>query len=152
VSRRTDERSESPPVAAKVAGGGDENQTRASRFHSVSLAVLICYWLAMFAGTHWPHLSLGRFPTNFDKVLHFSANCGLAFLMAVWLSTRRDVRLPQLGWIFAVVFVYAILDELTQPPFGRDCEFFDAVADWIGGLAGLGVFLAVRSALRRVLR
>lgn len=104
----------------------------------------------MFAGTHWPHLSLGRFPTNFDKVLHFSANFGLAFLIAVWLSTRRHVGLQQLGWIFAVIFAYAIVDELTQPPFGRDCELLDAVADWIGGLTGLVAFLVVRSAVRRI--
>ena len=139
-----------PSTLADNEAVNDASPNRRSRFHGLALTVLCCYWAAMFAGTHWPHLRLEGFPTNFDKVLHFSANCGLAFLMAVWLSTRREVGRRQLAAIFAVIFLYAIFDELTQPFFGRDCEFFDAVADWLGGLTGLTIFVAVRSAVRRV--
>jgi VanZ family protein len=126
----------------------DERLNR-RRLHALLLAMLVCFWMAMFAGTHVPHLPLDAFPTNFDKLLHASANCGLAFLIAVWLSTGRRVGLKELGGIFAAVFGYAIFDELSQIPFGRDCELFDAVADCAGGMTGLAGFATLRYAVQR---
>jgi VanZ family protein len=125
-------------------------QSRCNRLHALLLAILVCFWMAMFAGTHWPHLSLDWLPPNFDKVLHWSANCGLAFLIAAWLSTGRHVGVKTLGGIFGVVFFYAIFDELSQIPVGRDCEFFDAVADCAGGLSGLAAFVGLRYAVQRL--
>jgi VanZ family protein len=93
---------------------------------------------------------LGGYPQNTDKVLHFTGYAGFGFLIAVWMSTKREFKRRDFAAAFAVIFVYAIVDEVTQPWFGRDCEFFDAVADWIGGLSGLSVFLLLRAALRRV--
>lgn len=127
----------------------DNRQSRGARLQALLLAILVCFWTAMFGGTHWPHLSLDGLPENFDKLLHWSANCGLAFLIAVWLSTWREIGFKELVGIFAVVMAYAIVDELSQIPVGRDCEFFDVVADWIGGLTGLAAFVALRHALRR---
>jgi VanZ family protein len=111
--------------------------------------VLGCYWLIMFTGTHWPHVSLERYPQNFDKVLHFTGYAGFGFLIAVWVSTKRTFSRRDFAAAFAVIFVYAIVDEVTQPYFGRDCEFGDMVADWIGGLSGMAVFLLLRAVLRR---
>jgi VanZ family protein len=126
----------------------DERQS-GKRLRALLLAILVCFWTAMFAGTHWLNLPIGAFPTDFDKLLHWSANCGLAFLIAVCLSTWRPVGLKALGGIFAVVFAYAIFDEVSQIPVGRDCEFFDAVADCAGGLTGLAAFVALRYAVQR---
>jgi VanZ family protein len=104
----------------------------------------------MFGGTHWPNFSLPGYPQNTDKVLHFSAYAGLSFLIAVRLSLKRDVR-PRDGlWILAVIVGYSIFDEVSQPPFGRTCDFFDAVADWVGGAFGLCVFAMVHRTLRRM--
>ena len=116
-------------------------------FRWASSIVLGGYWLIMFTGTHWPHVNLERYPTNFDKVLHFTGYAGFGFLIAVWVSTwhkfcRRDF-LAGLG----VIVAYAIVDEVTQPYFGRDCEFLDMVADWCGGTAGMAAFLLLKSAL-----
>ncbi len=47
----------------------------------------------------------------------------------------------------AVIVGYSIFDEVTQPYFGRTCDFFDALADWIGGSFGLGVFAVIRRIL-----
>jgi VanZ family protein len=113
-------------------------------------AVLIGYWLIMFTGTHWPHVNLGNYPQNTDKLLHFTGYAGFGFLIALWISTKREFKRRDCAAAFAVIFVYAIVDEVTQPWFGRDCEFFDAVADWIGGLSGLSVFLLLRTILRRL--
>jgi VanZ family protein len=128
----------------------DKRQSGRNRLHFVLLAITVCFWTAMFAGTHWLELPVAQGLTNYDKLLHWSANCGLAFLIALCLSTWRPVGLKKLGGIFAVVFGYAIFDELSQIPVGRDCEFFDAVADCTGGLSGLAAFVTLRSAVQRL--
>jgi VanZ family protein len=120
------------------------------RYRRSATAVLVCYWLIMFTGTHWPHVSLQRYPQNFDKVLHFTGYAGFGFLLAVWVTTRRTFGRRDFATAFAVIFVYAIVDEVTQPWFGRDCEFLDMVADWVGGLIGLGIFLLVRAFASRL--
>jgi VanZ family protein len=124
----------------------------AQRYRAAAGIVLIFYWLIMFAGTHWPHVNLESYPQNTDKLLHFTGYAGFGFLIAVWISTKRAVGPRDFAAAFAVIFVYAIVDELSQPPFGRTCDFFDAVADWIGGLSGLSVFLLLRLAVRRLTR
>ncbi len=103
----------------------------------------------MFAGTHWPNFSLEHYPRNTDKVLHLSAYAGLSFLIALRLELKRDLRLRDGLWILAVIVGYSIFDEVTQIPVGRDCDFFDALADWAGGIFGLGAFAVLRRTLRR---
>jgi VanZ family protein len=132
----------------------------AAKLRPVSTVVLVGYWLVMFTGTHWPNLSLAQYPENTDKVLHFSGYAGFSFLLAVrlWLKqvsaggepprwsglSLRDVLL-----ILAIVVVYSSVDEVSQTPFGRTCDYRDAIADCIGGVIGLGVFTVFRIALRR---
>ncbi|HEV7998531.1 MAG TPA: VanZ family protein [Planctomycetaceae bacterium] len=123
-------------------------RTRGSRI--AAGIVLACYWLIMFAGTHWPHVSLESYPQNTDKLLHFTGYAGFGFLIAVWIFTKRELRPRDYATAFAVIFFYAIADEWTQPWFGRTCDFFDAVADWAGGLSGLAVFCVFRTMLRRL--
>ncbi len=115
-----------------------------------SSLVLGGYWLIMFTGTHWPHVSLERYPTNFDKVLHFTGYAVFGFLITVWISARRKFGLRQFAAGFGVIFAYAIFDEVTQPYFGRDCEFGDMVADWCGGLSGMAAFSLLRIAFGKL--
>ena len=119
-------------------------------YRRASSLVLGCYWLIMFTGTHWPHVNLQSYPTNFDKVLHFTGYAVFGFLIALWVSTRRKFGLREFAAGFAVIFAYAIFDEVTQPYFGRDCEFGDMLADWCGGTSGMAVFLLLRSALGKL--
>jgi len=120
-----------------------------ARFRALSTGVLACYWLAMFTGTHWPNFTLRAYPENTDKILHISAYFGLSFLIAVRREFKRDVRLQDCLWIMAIIVGYSIFDEVTQPYFGRTCDIFDALADWIGGAFGLGAFAVLRRLLRR---
>jgi VanZ family protein len=120
------------------------------RYQLAAGTVLIGYWLIMFTGTHWPHVSLEGYPQNFDKVLHFTGYAGFGFLIAVWIFTKHELRPPDYAVAFAVVFVYAIVDEVTQPYFGRECEFGDMVADWIGGSCGMGIFLLAAATIRKL--
>jgi VanZ family protein len=120
------------------------------RYRLAAGTVLFCYWLIMFAGTHWPHVSLENYPQNTDKFLHFTGYAGFGFLIAVWMSTKREFRPRDFAAAFGVIFVYAIVDEVTQIPVGRNCDFWDAVADWCGGLSGLVVFFFFRALYRRL--
>jgi VanZ family protein len=126
----------------------------------LSTIALAGYWLVMFAGTHWPNLSLAAYPENTDKALHLTGYAGFGFLLALWFSVRGAnlgsrplgralLPLTKFLWIVAVVVGYSIFDEVSQPPFGRTCDFWDAVADWDGGLIGVGVFTLVRLTLWR---
>jgi VanZ family protein len=111
--------------------------------------VLACYWLAMFAGTHWPRFELANYPENTDKVLHFSAYAGLGFLLAAYWSQKRTLGRWQFAGIFAIVVAYSIADELLQMPVGRDCDPLDALADAAGCIIGLLVFALAHRAIRR---
>jgi VanZ family protein len=130
-------------------------------FRRLSAIALIGYWLVMFAGTHWPNLRLDAYPENTDKVLHLTGYAGFGFLLALWFSLRgSNAAIEPFGravpalkncfWILAVIVGYSIFDEVSQPPFGRTCDPMDAVADWIGGAIGLGVFSVLRLAIRRL--
>ena len=54
-------------------------------------AALAVYWVALLAGTHWPRQFLPRENLLFskDKLLHFSAYTGLAFLMLNAVRLKR---------------------------------------------------------------
>jgi VanZ family protein len=101
--------------------------------------VLVCYGLALVTATHWPHPSSLAF-TLWDKFLHAIAYGLLAVLMCLNASLRR-----RSGWWPAMVIVaslaaFGALDEWTQIPFGRRCDFYDWSADLVGIVAGLGLW------------
>lgn len=101
--------------------------------------LMLLYWLAMFAGTHWPRApQVGLGIT--DKALHFAAFCGLAFLLSAARSISRTMTLGTYACIFGVLAVYGALDEISQIPVGRDCEWLDFRADLVGTAVGLAVF------------
>ncbi|MBI2478831.1 MAG: VanZ family protein [Planctomycetia bacterium] len=105
-------------------------------FRIVSFGSLGAYWLAIFIGTHMPQgiQSLGGIN---DKLLHFGAYAGLAFLLAAALTSLR-VRHGVLLLPMTVAAVYGCLDELSQIPIlGRRAEVADLAADMFG--AGVGV-------------
>ncbi len=130
----------------------ETSSLRTRNYRIAAASVLACYWLIMFAGTHWPHVDLEGYPQNTDKLLHFTGYAGFGFLIAVWMFTKRELRPRDYAAAFGAVFVYAIVDEITQIPVGRTCDFFDAVADWCGGLSGLALFLILGLAPRRLTR
>jgi hypothetical protein len=66
---------------------------------------------------------------NGDKVLHFAAFYGLALLGAAAFPSRKG-----LVWLAFLLCAYGALIEIIQPlpPFGRDRDVFDWVADSVG--------------------
>ena len=101
------------------------------RFFMVLLGL---YWLALFLGTHVPvSLKTGQ---GGDKVLHFLAYTGLAFLMALVLGGHRPTWRAFVLVLLATL-AYAGFDEFSQLLVGRHCDFWDFVADFMGTVLGL---------------
>jgi VanZ family protein len=66
---------------------------------------------------------------NGDKILHFAAFYALALLGAAAFPSRKA-----LVWLAVLLCAYGALIEILQPlpPFGRDRDVLDWVADTIG--------------------
>lgn len=106
-------------------------------FRIVSLATLSVYWISLFIGTHIPHGVRGMGKVN-DKVLHFGAYAGLAFLLAAALTSLR-VRHGALLFPMLIAAIYGCFDEVSQLAVrGRQADVADWAADVFG--AGVGVF------------
>jgi VanZ family protein len=103
------------------------------------VATALAFWGALFVSTHIPLPILDELPQNSDKVMHFTAYGGLAFLLGLWRGAFREMTFRDYAIIFAITAVYAIADELLQliPALHRSCDIMDALADWIGSLCGL---------------
>jgi VanZ family protein len=112
-----------------------------SHMRRAAIGVLGMYWLALFVGTHVP-ISMKGMGQGGDKILHFLAFTGLAFLMSFGIGGRRPT------WrAFAVVLVvalsYAGFDEFSQLLVGRHCDFWDWFADCLGTVTGLFAYWVV---------
>jgi VanZ family protein len=115
----------------------------------VAGAVLVCYWLALVAGTHVPappHLLVRGVS---DKWLHLVAYAGLAFLVCVNWSLWRPWNWRHCLALVAALALFGAIDELTQIPVGRECDLADWVADMIGTGLGLTAFVALWLVQRR---
>lgn len=104
-----------------------------SKLRGAAIGLLGLYWLGLFVGTHIPVALKGA---GNDKMLHFLAFTGLAFLMSLGLGGRRP------SWrTFALVLVlgltYGAFDEVSQMLVGRHCDFWDWCADALGTCAGM---------------
>jgi len=120
-----------------------KNDTHRHRPRIASMMLAI-YWLTLVTATHWP-LKIpppGQPILGKDKVLHFSAYAGLAFLFGLVATLRRrQAPTAALALVAALCAVLAgLADEVTQPLTGRDFEWWDWLADSLGAAAG-SVFL-----------
>ena len=122
---------------------------RANWRQKISLAALAAYWIALFAATHVPRLQPPLPLSHGDKWLHASAYAALAVLLALAWSMRRT--LTGRGWLamLTILGVYAALDEITQVLVRRHADAADWLADVVGIVCGLAVFLAARAILHR---
>ncbi|HEY1601651.1 MAG TPA: VanZ family protein [Pirellulales bacterium] len=114
----------------------------------VATFTLAFYWLALITATHWPLEFLPRDKPLLasDKLLHFSAYAGLAFLLSLVVYLRRREAASSLGLSFGttacvwlMVVASGLCDESTQPLVGRDFEWYDWLADSVGALCGLAL-------------
>lgn len=110
---------------------------------SAARAVLYVYWPIMFAATHTPGLNIppSIVLLSSDKFLHCMAYTALATLLAIvggiglGPGLRRSAIVA--ASVFAIVGVYGIFDELTQPFVARTADVLDWAADLVGCSIGL---------------
>ena len=108
--------------------------------------------LVVFA-THYPkpeELVAGKLPS--DKLLHFAAYGALGFLAALVLRSRGRLvgRLTPL--LIGGLAVWCVIDEATQPLFGRHADLLDWVYDVIGLGVGIGAVVATNNLWRQARR
>ena len=98
--------------------------------------MLGAYWTLIFALTHTPSTTKLPSPQN-DKLAHFIAYMGLAFLLGCVVLLKRRPLFTSFTIVMTVSLVYAITDEATQLLVaGRTAELWDVVADMLGAAGG----------------
>lgn len=112
------------------------------------------YAFVLIVATHIPRLDVSfntGTPVPSDKTLHFAAYGVLGFLIGL-IATGSVLSWQRwLPTALGAIAVFAMLDEATQPLFGRATEPFDWVADVAGAAAGL-IVAAVAAAIARRLQ
>lgn len=103
--------------------------------------LLIPYWIALAISTHTPS-GAEKSIYKYDKLLHFTAFAGLAFLLA-WSLPRPWRSARTYLCIFIVAALYGALDEWTQGFIrGRSPDPWDWLADLCGAATGVATFVA----------
>jgi VanZ family protein len=101
---------------------------------------LIIYWLIIFTLTTVPTEAPQLFDFQ-DKVEHFLAYFVLGSLLTLTLHFQNKISIfVRRTFIIALIliFFYGALDEIHQYFIpGRDCDFFDWLADIFGGSVGV---------------
>lgn len=106
---------------------------------------LAAYWLLIFVLTSIPGNSLPRLIMGIsDKAKHFGAYLVLSFLLnfALHFQTKFKILNKYFSvYTLAIISFYGILDEIHQIFIpGRYFEWYDFLADFLGGL--IGVFIS----------
>jgi hypothetical protein len=89
-----------------------------------------------------PDTDLNFFP-NIDKFVHFSLFFMLCFLWGVYCFSKNDLSQKGKNRWFLIIPLLAIIDGISieflqkLPAIHRDFEWFDALADAIGAIAGI---------------
>lgn len=102
----------------------------------------ILWTLLIFVGCLMPAANVPHVTVPLaDKWVHFIFFGGFTFL---WLCTPPSTRQVNLCLVLALAIAYGTIIEVLQGVFtslGRSCEVMDVVADSIGGVLGVLVFL-----------
>jgi VanZ family protein len=105
----------------------------------------VSYFCLISVGSHIPGESIARLGFDiWDKALHAAEYLPLGLLAAMAMRRRplRFSRLIVMAAGLVLIFVLGAIDELHQSFVpGRFCTVSDAVADGLGGFAG--IFLAM---------
>lgn len=114
------------------------------------LAATVGYSLLLVWATHYPKPEdiLGPNPPS-DKALHFIAYGLLGLLMATTLAASRHWSRRNAIILAVALALAAIVDESTQPLFGRAAEALDWVFDVIGIVGGIAAVVITRDLLGR---
>lgn len=101
------------------------------------------YWVLIFILTSIPGKHIPKLFGVSDKIKHFGAYFGLAFLLTFALYLQKKYKsISKHSYIFAFLFVtfYGLFDEIHQIFIpGRSFDWWDLVADSIGSIVGIWI-------------
>ncbi len=104
------------------------------------------YWVVLLALTSFPSSALPTIAIS-DKIKHFVAFAVLSGLLGLTLhfQGKKKKLAEKFGTItIVIVAIYGMLDEIHQYFIpGRYCEFWDFVADVLGGILGIVIIKRV---------
>jgi VanZ family protein len=118
----------------------------------IALATAAYAGVLVFA-THYPkpeELVGGRLPA--DKLMHFVAYGLLGFLAALVLRARGRLVGRTAPLLAAGLAAWAVIDEATQPLFGRAADPLDWVYDVLGIACGIGAVVITNHFWRQARR
>lgn len=115
--------------------------------HRIAVCV---FWLSEFILTHAPipEQQVEALPGS-DKHLHFGAYVVLAGLLLFWNGVDAAGTVRRVLTVVLILAVYAVVDELLQPFFGRDAELLDWAADFFGTAIGATLAYVIARAISR---
>jgi VanZ family protein len=129
---------------------------RFARAPFTRLSVLMLYLIGMVLATHWPHID--RYAPEgirclpcVDKLVHGCLYFGWAALWGwvLWSESRQHRWGGLLGLLLGGL-LWAAVDELTQAFVGRQPSVVDFMADLIGLMVGLAIWVIwSRNIIRR---
>ncbi len=106
---------------------------------------LAAYWLTLAIITHSSGINADNTPRwevlPFDKTMHVLSFAGLAVLLMAARLGGRATPLRRAVNVIGVGLAYGVVDELTQPYFGRTRSAADLLADGIGLAFGASISL-----------
>ena len=117
-----------------------------SRYRGLIRVALGVYFVALFFGTHYPIPEEDISPKVPDKLLHFLAFVGLAYLLAFWCSTKWSMSTAHYAILFTILITYGAVDEFSQklPYLNRTADVNDWLMDLLGSVIGLTAFHGTR--------
>lgn len=130
---------------------GNEKSQKRPVYRWVSGCLFWLYLAALFTGTHLPPKEVDGIVVN-DKLLHFGAYLGLAFLWLCWVFTFQPIKLTSYIVCVIVLSLYGAFDEITQLLVDRNANMIDWYADVGGIIAGCHCFWIAHSLFRIVSR
>lgn len=110
------------------------------------LLVIITYVLLVFWLSFAPHNDL-NLPTLFegaDKIVHFCFYFGMSFLVSSYIDRFTSKRIYSVLSTFFIVALTGGTVEIIQPIFERSLDIFDMIANTLGNISGLGIYLILR--------
>ena len=110
--------------------------------------VLAAYWAALFVATHTPDVEGTDIFNHADKVAHACAYAILAWLGAMVLRILHWPTLAICVTVFLVCTTYGAVDEWLQQYADRHANPWDWIADVVGTVLGLAIFLLTHNEIR----
>jgi VanZ family protein len=102
------------------------------------LGACVLAWTGALVSSHAPAPRLPEIGVG-DKGLHVAGFLVLTGLFWLTLAAHGRRRLARIAFVFPIMPLYAALDELTQPWFGRTCDLGDWLADAVGAACALAL-------------